>query len=143
MTATRRFPWVAIVVVCLVGALLPGCAGQPKSQPPGLEVKCPAEIAWQITPEAQVTEFACALGDFADKPALNITLGVKNVADKPLRFRANIFLLDLDKAVGQLLPLKGKPPVIEPGKVETAKLPFMDTDAMSKKMLVVVKTLSE
>jgi len=52
-----------------------------------------------------------------------------------------IFLDDMDKANGHLVPRTGKPPVIEPGKGQTVKIPFMGTDKFSKKILVVVRTI--
>ena len=68
--------------------------------------------------------------------------GLMNPTDKPLRYRINIFLEDMDKAAGHLVPRKGKPPVLEPGKAATVKIPFIGTDKESKKILVIVKTIS-
>ena len=65
-----------------------------------------------------------------------------NPTDKPLRYRINIFLEDMDKAAGHLVPRKGKPPVLEPGKSASVKIPFIGTDKESKKILVIVKTIS-
>jgi hypothetical protein len=48
----------------------------------------------------------------------------------------------MDKAAGHLVPRKGKPPVLEPGKSASVKIPFIGTDQESKKILVVVKTIS-
>ena len=48
----------------------------------------------------------------------------------------------MDKAFGSLVPTKGTPPVVEPGKTQTVKLPFLGTEKESKKILVVVKTIS-
>jgi hypothetical protein len=48
----------------------------------------------------------------------------------------------MDKANGHLVPRTGKPPVLEPGKGETVKIPFIGTDKPSKKILVVVNTIS-
>ena len=48
----------------------------------------------------------------------------------------------MDKAFGSLVPTKGNPPVVEPGKAQIIKLPFLGTDKASKKILVVVKTIS-
>ncbi len=107
------------------------------SEKPG----CQAEIEWDVAPEAKVGNLACELGKHKKDPALIFTADLTNTADKPLRFRLNIFLLDMDKGAGHLVPRKGKPPVIEPGKTETVKIPFIKTDKMSKKIFVVVKTL--
>jgi hypothetical protein len=48
----------------------------------------------------------------------------------------------MDKAAGHLVPRKGNPPVLEPGKGETVKIPFIGTGQESKKILVIVKTIS-
>jgi hypothetical protein len=48
----------------------------------------------------------------------------------------------MDKAAGHLVPRKGKPPVLQPGKGATVKIPFIGTDKESKQILVVVKTIS-
>lgn len=102
---------------------------------------CQAEIEWEVTPEAKVENLACELGKHKKDPALIFTADITNTTDRPLRFRVNIFLLDMDKGAGHLVPRKGKPPVVEPGKTETVKIPFIKTNKMSKKILVIVKTL--
>ena len=99
-------------------------------------------IEWQVVPEAEVTQFEYAVGDLKGKPALTFTVAVKNVADRALRYRLNIFLMDMDKAAGHLIPRKGDPPVVQPGETQTVKVPFIGTETESKDMLVVVKTLS-
>jgi hypothetical protein len=67
---------------------------------------------------------------------------LENVSDTALRYRINIFLEDMDKAAGHLVPRKGKPPVLEPGKSASVKIPFIGTDKESKEILVIVKTIS-
>lgn len=103
---------------------------------------CKADIEWQVTPEAEITQFDCKQGNHKGKPALIFTAGLKNISKKPLRYRVNIFLLDMDKAVGHLVPRKGKPPVLEPGKTANVTIPSIGTKDMSKKIMVIVKTLS-
>jgi hypothetical protein len=117
-----------------------GCAT--KGKPP-VEAKCPADIEWQVAPEAQITQFECAMGTLGQDVALIFKVGIKNVTDKPLRYLLNIFLEDMDKGAGSLVPLKGKPPVLEPGKVETVSVPFIKTAELSKKMMVMVKTIED
>ena len=119
-----------------------GCATAP---PPNVKaVSCEAQkIEWEVAAEAQVESFDCAMGKQGMDPALVFTVAVKNVTDKPLRYRINIFLLDMDKAAGHLLPRKGKPPVVAPGATETAKIPFIKTTQMSRKLHVRVVPMSE
>ena len=106
------------------------------------KVNCDAEIAWDVVKEAKLTQFDCALGESGGQPALIFTVGLENASDKSQRYRINIFLEDMDKGFGHLVPRKGNPPVLEPGKSASVKIPFLGTDKESKKILVIVKTIS-
>ena len=106
------------------------------------KVNCDAEIAWDVVKEAKLTQFDCELGKHGGQPALIFNVGLENTSDTALRYRINIFLEDMDKAAGHLAPRKGKPPVLEPGKSASVKIPFIGTDKESKKILVIVKTIS-
>ena len=129
----------AVLVLCLVVAFgLIGCAGKGAPE----KANCDAKITWQVAKEAKLTQFDCIVGMNAGQPSLIFTVGVENAADKPYRYRVNIFLEDMDKAYGHLVPRKGKPPVLAPGKSETVTIPFIGTDKESKKILVIVKTIS-
>jgi hypothetical protein len=114
-----------------------GCATTGEAE----EAGCNPNIEYQVTPEAEVTQLKCEIGTHKGKPSLIFTAGVKNVSSEPLRYRLNIFLMDMDKAAGHLIPRKGKPPVLEPGKEKTVKIPFIKTTDVPKKVLVVVKTV--
>jgi hypothetical protein len=131
-----------VVVLLFTVAMVLWLAGCASTGKPPSDVKCGADTEWQITPEAQVTQFDCEVGDHKGKPSLIFTAGVKNVTEKPLRYRLNIFLMDLDKAAGYLIPEKGKPPVVEPGNTQTVKIPFIGTSEQPKKVLVLLKTIS-
>ena len=106
------------------------------------KMNCDAEVTWEVVAEAKLTQFDCAMGKHGGQPSLIFNVGVMNPTDKPLRYRVNIFLEDMDKAAGHLVPRKGKPPVLEPGKSATVKIPFIGTDKQSKKILVIVKPIS-
>lgn len=106
-----------------------------------VNISCPANIEWQLTPKAEITSFACEVGTFKKKTALVFTVAVKNTCKEALRYRLNIFLLDQDKAAGHLIPRKGKPPVVKPGETVTVKVPFFNADTASKDLLVVLKTI--
>jgi len=132
-----------IVFLALVGLVLSfsACASAP---PPNVkEVQCEASnITWEVAPEAEIVNFACALGEHGGEPSLLFTVGVKNVSDKAMRFRVHIFLLDMDKAAGHLVPRTGKPPLLAAGAEESVKIPFIKTTSMSQKIHVVVVPLS-
>ncbi len=130
---------ISVLVICAIGTLwLIGCAGKGAPE----KANCDAKISWEIVKEAKLTQFDCALGTHGGQPSLIFNVGLENTSDTPLRYRINIFLEDMDKAAGHLVPRKGKPPVLEPGKSATAKIPFIGTDKESKKILVIVKTIS-
>lgn len=130
----------AVLVLCLVIAFgLIGCAGRGAPE----KTNCDADIKWDVVKEAKLTQFDCMVGMHGGQPSLIFTVGVENPTDTPLRYRVNIFLEDMDKAAGHLVPRKGKPPVVKPGETKTVKIPFIGTGKESKKILVVVNTISE
>lgn len=134
--------WVLLAIgiltlVCPLSATASETKGAPEV------VACDARIEWQVAPEARITSFECALGNHKGKPALIFKAGVQNVTDRALRYRLNIFLMDMDKAAGHLIPRKGKPPALKPGAAQTVKVPFILTTEMSKEIMVVVKPLGK
>jgi hypothetical protein len=131
---------LAIAAIALVAG---GCASYPV--PKNVQnVQCATKkIQWEVAPEAEIANFNCQVGTHEGAPTLIITMDVKNVTDKPLRYKAQVFLEDMDKAYGALVPAKGKPPVVAPGESSSVKLPFVKTDVLSNDMMVVVKTMSE
>jgi hypothetical protein len=132
---------LAIAAIVLVAG---GCASTPKVPANVKDVQCATKnIQWEVAPEAEIANFNCQVGTHEGAPTLIVTMDVKNITDKPLRYKAQVFLEDMDKAYGALVPAKGKPPVVAPGASSSVKLPFVKTDALSKQMMVVVKTMSE
>lgn len=117
-----------------------GCAGA-KYVPKG-EVACPADITWNVAPQADVTLFSCTVGAFKEEPAVIFKVGVKNVSDKAQRFRVQIFLLDEGKAAGHLVPRKGKPPALKAGQEEVVTFPVIKATQLPKRLEVVINTIS-
>ena len=139
MKRLRNTLMMAALVLCLVGMFWQvGWAGEGAPE----KINCDAKISWEVVKEAKLTQFDCALGTHGGQPALIFNVGLENTSDTALRYRINIFLEDMDKAAGHLVPRKGKPPVLEPGKSASVKIPFIGTDKESKKILVIVKTIS-
>ena len=139
MKRLKKGTLIPVLVICMIGSFwLVGCAGRGAPE----KANCDARISWDIVEEAKLTQFDCALGTHGGQTSLIFNVGLENISDSALRYRINIFLEDMDKAAGHLLPRKGKPPVLEPGKSATVKIPFIGTDKESKKILVVVKTIS-
>lgn len=133
----KSVPCVLVALFIAMGLAL-GCAT-------GQSARSPSEprIAMDVAPEAEITAFDSVLGTHQKDPALIFTVGIQNVSNQPMRYRLNIFFLDMDKGAGALVPRTGKPPVVEPGRTETVKVPFIKTDKESKDILVVVKTVNQ
>jgi hypothetical protein len=139
MKRLKHAPMVSVLILGLMGMFWQvGWAGEGAPE----MTNCDAQIAWDVVTEAKLTQFDCALGESGGQPALIFTVGLENASDRPQRYRINIFLEDMDKAFGYLVPRTGSPPALEPGKSETVKIPFIGTDKASKKILVIVKTVS-
>jgi len=139
MKHLKKASLTAVLVFCLIGTF--GLVGYAAEGAPE-KVNCNADIAWEVAKEVKLTQFDCALGEHGGQTSLIFTVGLENPTQQPLRYRINIFLDDMDKAAGHLVPRKGKPPVLAPGKGESVKIPFIGTDKESKKILVIVKTIS-
>jgi hypothetical protein len=136
----KRENYVLIVLLAAAALIMTlGCAATyaPKGQ-----VACPAEIAWNVAPQAEVTSFSCTMGEYGKEPATILKVGVKNVSDKDRRFRVQVFLLDEGKAVGGLVPVKGKPPVLKPGQDAVVTYPVPKTNQLPKKLEVVINAMS-
>ena len=129
---------IPILVLCLaMGVWLAGCAGKGAPE----KTNCDAKIKWDVTDRVKLTQFDCAVGKHGGYPSLIFTVGLENPTEAPLRYRLNIWLEDMSKAAGHYVPRKGKPPVVEPGKSATVKIPFIKTDKLSKDILVVVTVM--
>jgi len=139
MKRLKHASMMAVLVLALMGTFFQvGWAAEGAPE----KINCDAEIAWDVVKEAKLTQFDCALGESGGQPALIFTVGLENASDKSQRYRINIFLEDMDKGFGHLVPRKGSPPVLEAGKSATVKIPFIGTDKESKKILAMVKTVS-
>jgi len=139
MKRLKHGSMMAVLILGLMGTFFQvGWAGEGAPE----KINCDADITWEVVAVAKLTQFDCALGESGGQPALIFTVGLENASDKSQRYRINIFLEDMDKGFGHLVPRKGNPPVLEAGKSATVKIPFIGTDKESKKILVIVKTIS-
>jgi len=130
---------IPILILCLaMGVWLAGCAGKGAPE----KTNCDTRIKWDVVELVKLTQFDCAVGEHSGQTSLIFTVGLENPTDQPYRYRVNIFLEDMNKAAGHYVPRKGKPPVVNPGKTETVKIPFIGTDKMPKKVSVMVTTMS-
>jgi hypothetical protein len=139
MKRLKKASLMSVLIICVIGTFwLAGYAGEGAPE----QTNCDAEITWEVAKEAQLTQFDCALGKHGGQPSLIFNVGLENVSEAALRYRINIFLEDMDKAAGHLVPRKGNPPVVAPGKSAGVKIPFIGTDKQSKQILVIVNTIS-
>lgn len=134
----------SLKVVCpviLLSVLL--AAGIVWAQTTAVKTDCPSQITYDVTKEAVVESFSCTVKDYKKKfPSIHYAVAIKNVSDKPTRFRVNIFLPD-GKAVGGLLPTKGSPPAIKPGETAEAEYPVKNLVDHPATLEVIVKVLPE
>ncbi|MBC8419350.1 MAG: hypothetical protein KJ573_00110 [Proteobacteria bacterium] len=88
------------------------------------EFACAQEgkISKEISPEAELAGLSCFFKKYEGAQVLHFKVAVKNVSDKPQRFRVHIFL-DNGKAVGGLIPEKTKKGLVNPGQVGTFVYP--------------------
>lgn len=109
-----------------------GCATAPPSNVKAVNCK-ETQIDWDVTP---------ALGQHEGDPSDIYTMKLKNISDRPRRFRLTTFLVGMDKAVAYPVPAKAKPPVLAPGAEASVKIPFMKVAEMPGKIQVIVKPMN-
>ncbi len=130
-----------ILLFVALGLLIVAGYVEAKYIPKG-EIACLADITWSVVPQADITSFSCTVTEFKKKPAVVFKVGIKNISDKAQRFRVQIFLLKEGKAVGGLVPRKGKPPVLKAGEEKIVAYPVIKATQLPGKLEVVVKTIS-
>ncbi|BBO70030.1 hypothetical protein DSCA_39600 [Desulfosarcina alkanivorans] len=134
-----RFLGIITVLACLVCV---GCAG-PKPKP-GEVFPCAADskIETSIAPEAELADFSCVLKKWEGSDTLHYNVSLKNVSDRPQRYRVNIFL-DNGKAVGGLIPRKTAKGLVQPGETASFVYPVKDMDRGPESVTLMVKTMSQ
>ncbi len=130
-------------MLLLPALVLFGCAPGKKAYAPSGQVECGSAVSWEVTKDAEITEFKCFVDEYRNKfESVQYTIGIRNVSDRPRRYRVNIFISE-GRAVGGLLPETGKSPVVEPGETVRATYPMKDFKTIPEKIEVVVRTISE
>ena len=105
-----------IVIMAAAGLILAAGVGAKAIAAEG-EFACAqaGKINKEISPKAQLAGFSCFVKKWKGAEVLHFKVAVKNVTDKPQRFKVRIFM-DNGKAVGGLLPRKTKKGLIKPGQ---------------------------
>ncbi|GAB4250868.1 hypothetical protein [Deferrisoma sp.] len=120
--------------------LAAGCAGTQVKEGP---VPCASgAIEKQIAPEASLEDLACMIKPYKGTPSLHFQVKIKNVSQAPHRYRVNLFLDD-GKAVGGLIPRKGKPPALKPGEEASFTYPVKGLTRIPGELTVLVKTMAD
>ncbi len=107
----------------------------------GLSCAEAGNIDAQVVAEAEVVGLDCSFKDYKGVKSLHFDVKLKNVSTSDQRYRVNLFL-DNGKAVGGLLPRKGKPPVIKAGEEASFTYPIQGMDEKAGSVTLLVKTVS-
>ena len=134
-----------VLLVCALA--LAGCASSSSmstssAAPSGLSCAEAGSIDAEVAPEAEVVGLDCYVKDYKGVPSLHFDVKVKNISSADQRYRVNLFL-DNGKAVGGLLPPKGKPPVVKPGAEDHFTYPVKGMAEKAGKVTLLVKTVSQ
>ena len=93
-----------------------------------------------IASEAALTDFSCTFKKFEGAEVLHFNVALKNVSNKPQRFRVHIFL-DNGKAVGGLIPRKTKGGLVEPGQTASFEYPVNGMIGLPGEILLKISTV--
>lgn len=101
-----------------------------------------AKLDQTIAPQAQLEDFSCSLQKWKGEKVLHFHVRIKNVSEKPQRFRVNIFL-DNGKAVGGLIPRKTKKGLVKPGASASFVYPVRGMTGKPKAVTLLIKTMGQ
>ena len=113
--------WLIVIVAAASLCLGAGVGAKANAAEEGFACADQGKINKEISPKAQLEEFSCFFKKWDGAKVLHFKVAVKNISDKPQRFKVRIFL-DNGKAVGGWLPRKTKKGLIKPG--QTAKFVY-------------------
>ena len=98
------------------------------------------KIEKEVSASAQLEEFSCFFKRYEGVNTLHFKVGVKNVSDKPQRYRVNIFL-DNGKGVGGLIPRKTKKGLVKPGETASFVYPVMAMEDKPAAITLMIKSM--
>jgi hypothetical protein len=105
-------------------------------------VSCAGQIDKEISPEAQLVSLECFFKKWEGVNTLHFKVSLKNVSDKPQRYRVNIFL-DNGKAVGGLIPRKTKKGLVKPDETVSFVYPVKDMTSKAGSIDIRVTTMGQ
>jgi hypothetical protein len=142
----KQFKWVSIwLTLIAVAAVLAitGCAGKgytPENAPSEFLCAVDNNVDIDVAGEAELADFACSYKKWAGAVTLHIKVAVKNLSDKPQRYKVNIFL-DNGKGVGGLIPRKTAKGLVEPGKTASFVYPVQGVTQQPKEVILKIRAM--
>jgi len=94
-----------------------------------------------IAPEAALTDFSCDFKRYEGAEVLHFNVTLKNVSNKPQRFRVHIFL-DNGKAAGGLIPSTTKNGLVEPGQTASFEYPVTGMIGLPGEVVLNITTVA-
>lgn len=114
------FPGVILTIAVIFGlSLMFACATAQKKAEEGPVATIDACSSAEVT----TLNYFLGKSKFSGGEKLHIKLGIKNISDKPKRYRVSIDLPDGGSG-GGFYPRKGKPPVLKPGEEKVRTFPM-------------------
>ena len=141
----KQFKWVSIwpiLIAAMAVMVLAGCAGgfTPKDAPSEFLCAVDNNVDKDVAPEAELADFTCSFKKWEGAATLHFKVAVKNLSNKPQRFKVNIFL-DNGKAVGGLIPRKTKKGLVQPGKTASFTYPVKGVTRQPKEVMLKIRTM--
>jgi hypothetical protein len=143
----NAFQRIFLVSAFIMGmTLIPGVIGMTAvagaaDQPGAFPCVADENLEKSISSEAALEELSCFMKKWEGEETLHFKVTLKNVSDKPQRFRVNLFL-DNGKAVGGLIPRKLKTGLVEPGATASFVYPVGGMSCKPKSLIVRVSTMA-
>ena len=134
--------WLTLIVVAAVLALT-GCAGKgytPENAPSEFVCAVNNNVDIDIAGGAELADFTCFFKKWEGAETLHFRVAVKNLSDKPQRYKVNIFL-DNDKAVGGLIPRRTGKGLVEPGQTASFEYPVKGVTRQPKEVILKIRTI--
>ena len=94
-----------------------------------------------ITSEATLTDFSCGFKMYEGAEVLHFNVTLKNISDKPQRFRVHIFL-DNGKAVGGLIPSNATKGLVEPGQTASFEYPVTGMTSLPGEIVLNISVVA-
>ena len=132
--------WVIVVAAAVVLGLSGGGWVKANAAEKVFDCAPQGNIQKEISTNAQLEEFSCFFKKWEGINTLHFKVAVKNISDKPQRYRVNIFL-DNGKAVGGLIPRKTKKGLLKPGTTASFVYPVGRTTSKPASITLLIKSM--